>query len=212
MLGSIEPVILIQLYKLIPETDKVLAKIPLVSKYLGRQTFAVIPIYLSEELTGLFIDNESKNIDIDTKMQGQSDGAFPLVNQSPLGSVTSISLLGKQGSIGLTILLALSELLIDKATSKEAEITYMNGAVTVFGGLLHSFSYEQGTNDDLYRIKFELSKGNPPAKSVEVGRDSSAARLPSTGTVPPANAPTAAPSAGGASKISPVRIGGVSGT
>lgn len=98
--------------------------------------------------------------------------------------------------MGLTILLALSEQLLDKTTSGEYEVTYMHDAITVFGGLVHSFSYEQGTDNDLYKIKLELSRGKPKTKSVVVSEDPNAARLGTTAPTPPINAPT---SSGGSS-------------
>lgn len=205
MLGAIDPILVFQIYKKLPAADTTLAKIPLTSQASQKATFAVIPIYLSEKITGIYIDNESKNIDIDTDTSSLSSGEPALVNQKTLGSITTINLIAKQGSIGLTILLALSELILDKATSQEYEVTYMHGAVTVFGGLIHGFSYEQGTNDDLYKIKLELSRGRPKSKSVQVAEDPTAVRLGTTGVgAPPAGAPTVSPPpTGGSSVITP---------
>jgi len=208
MLGALDPILVFQIYKKIPAATR--AKIPTADADEASQksTFAVIPIYLSETITGIYIDSESKNIDIDTDTSSLSSGEGALVNQKTLGSITVINLIAKQGSIGLTILLALSELILDKATSQEYEVTYMHGAVTVFGGLLHSFSYEQGSNDDLYKIKLELSRGRPKQTSVAVGRSADSERLGTVGTTPPATAPTvSAPPTGGSSVISPRGIG-----
>lgn len=209
MLAGIDPIIIFQLYKLLPVTQATLAKIPLTSSDKKKVTFAVIPIYLSESITGIYIDTESKNIDINTDTNTLTNGEPSPINQNALASITTVNLVAKQGSVGLTILLALSELILDKVTSQEYEITYCHGAVNVFGGLIHSFSYEQGTNDDLYKIKLELSRGRPASKSVPVGQDPSAVRLGSDGAVPPANAPTL-PSGGGSSGGSSVIQPGVS--
>jgi hypothetical protein len=205
MLNGLDPIIIFQLYKKTPEVAATLASIPLTSsKTSSRTIFAIIPIYLSETLTGIYIDSESKNIDIDTDTASLSDGSSALINQKALSSITTINLIAKQNSIGLTILLALSELILDKVTSQEYEITYMHGGVTVFGGLIHSFSYDQGSDNDLYKIKLELSKGRK-AKSVgAVDGNPDAVRLGSSGATPPANAPTFTPPAGGSStSISP---------
>ena len=177
MLGGLDPIIIFQLYKLLPSTETTLAKIPLTAGAKTRATYAVIPIYLSEQITGIFIDTESKNIDIDTQATSLSSGEGGLVNQKMLGSITTINMIAKRGSVGLTILLALAEQILDKVTSQEYEITYINGAVTVFGGLIHSFSYDQGSTDDLYKIRLELSRGRPKVTSQVVASNPEAERL-----------------------------------
>ncbi len=207
MLGSIDPIIIFQIYKLIDVVPVPPAPtIPLASDKAKQKkvTFAVIPIYLSEELTGVFIDSEAKNIDIDTNTDSLSSGEAALVNQKALGSVTTVNLVAKRGSVGLTILLALAEQIIDKVTSQEYEVTYMHGAVTVFGGLIHGFSVDQGTDNDLYKIKLELSRGRPKTKSVEVDRAPEAERAGTEGLTAPANAPTfSGSSSAGKSVIQP---------
>ncbi len=208
MLGGIDPIIIFQVYKNVDLTTTADPcpcapgpRIPITSTKKTKVTVALIPIYLSEQASGLYIDDESKNIDIDTEINplavGTEEGG--LVNQKPLGSITTINLKGKQDSLGLTILLALSEMILGKVVSQEYEVTYMHGAVTVFGGLIHSFSFDQNSNDDLIKIKFELSRGRPKGKSVEVGTDPNAARLGTSGVTPPTTAPTVTPSAAGSS-------------
>lgn len=193
MLDGLAPIIIFQLYKNIT-TDTTVVKngIPITSKTTQRQTFAVIPIYLDEKLTGLQIDSESKNIDIETQPSALVTGDAGPTNQQPLGAVTTIMLKGKSTSIGLNILLALSETLLDKLASQEYGVTYMNGAVTVFGGLIHGFSYDAGNaNDDLYRIKLEISRGRKASKSVDVAQYPSATRLASApGAIPAPNSST----------------------
>jgi hypothetical protein len=206
MLGSIDPILIFQFYKLLPAAEATLAKIPLTSQVKQKTIFAIVPIYLSESITGILIDSESKNIDIDTATDSLSSGEPAIINQKTLGSITTINFKAKQGSIGLTILLALSELILDRATSQEYEVTYMHRAITVFGGLIHGFSIDQGTNDDLYSIKLELSRGRPKNKSIQVAEDPSAVRLGSTGATPqPGAATSAAPVTGSStsSQISP---------
>lgn len=208
MLGSIDPIIIFQVYKNVPSAEATLAKIPLTSEVKTKALYAIIPIYLSESITGLYIDTESKNYDIDTDANSLTSGEGGPVNQKLLASITTVNLFGRKGSIGLTILLALSELILDKVTSQEYEVTYVNGGVTVFGGLIHSFSYDSSANDDLYKIKIEFARGRPKTKSVQVAEDPSAVRLGSSaGAVPPANAPTAAVKPPGGAQISPAGIG-----
>ncbi len=204
MLGSVDPILIFQIYKNVDETTTTNAKIPLTSTVKKRVTVAVIPVYLSEDITGIYIDTESKNIDIETNMDSLSSGEGALVNQKTIGSTTSVNLIAKQGSLALTILLSLAEMILDKVTSQEYEVTYMHGAITVFGGLVHGFSVDQGSNDDLYHIKLELTRGRPKSKSVVVGEDPTAERLGTAGATPPANAPTfSGTSGGGVSQIQP---------
>jgi hypothetical protein len=206
-LNGIAPILLFQLYKKLPTAAATQAKIPLTAEVAQKTTFAIIPLYLDEQLTGILVDTESKNIDIETKPDGLTVGEAGPVNQKPLGSITSVNLIAKRGSVGLTILLALSEQILDKVVSQEFEVTYMNGAITVFGGLIHSFSFDQGGNDDLLKLKLEISKGRPATSSVQVGQDASATRLSSSGAIPPANAPTVATSTAGNSGASAIKPG-----
>lgn len=204
MLQGIDPIIIFQLYKILPTAQATIANMPITSQPKTKTTYAIIPIYLSAEITGIYIDTESKNIDIDTDNVGSTAGEPSPIAQKTLGAVTTVNLLAKQGSIGLTILLALSELILDKTVSQEYEITYAHGAVTVFGGLIHSFSYEQPSENDLYKITLGLTRGRPKVKSVPVEQDPNAVRLGSTGALPAPNAPTVPPSTGGGtSAISP---------
>jgi len=199
-LNGLSPIILFQLYKKVPAAAPATqSKIPLISDITAavKATYAVIPLYLDEQLTGIMVDTESKNIDIETKPDGLTSGEAGPVNQKPLGSITTVNLIAKRDSVGLTILLALSELILDKVVSKEFEVTYMNGAITVFGGLIHSFSFDQGGNDDLLKLKLEISRGQPKSNSVAVEQDPNATRLASTGATPPTNAPTVSPSTAG---------------
>lgn len=207
MLQGLDPIIIFQIYKRVPSEAAEFANVPLTSRPQIRATFAVIPLYLSELLTGVYIDTESKNIDIDTDQNGLSSGLPAPVNQRPLGSVTSINLVGKRSSVGLTILLALAEMILDKVVSQEYEVTYINGAVSVYGGLIHGFSYEQGADNDLYKIKIDLARGRQISKSVEVQQDPNAERLGTEGITPPPDTPTTSSPAtgfgGGKSVISP---------
>ncbi len=190
-LNALEPILIFQFYKLVPSTEVAANGIP-VAGAQTRVIGAVIPIYLSDKLTGLFIDGESKNIDIDTEMQGNVSGEVANVSQKPIGSVTTVQLKAQSNSVGLTLLLALIEQILDKTNSKEYELTYMHGATTIFGGLIHGISVEQGGNDDLMRIKLEVSRGKPKTQSVVVQQDPSALRLASQGSTVPAGASTAA--------------------
>ncbi len=220
MLGGIDPILIFQIFKKVevPSTETPCPcapdgkKIPVTSKSATqkkRTTFAVIPIYLSEEITGLFVETESKNIDIDTDLAALVNSELGLVNQKPLGSVTTVNLIAKKDSLAWSILLALSEMILDKLVSQDYEVSYVNGPITVFGGLIHGFSYDQDANNTLIKIKMEISKGRPKPKTPTVGSDAttggSSVRAASTGGTPAANASTISKSTDGASGASVIR-------
>lgn len=207
MLNGPDPILIFQIYKKLPPIGTTVATIPITSGTNKKATFSIIPIYLSESITGLYIDGESKNIDIDTDQNSLTNGDPAFVNQKALASITTVNIKARSGSVGLTILLALAELILDKVTSQEYEITYMHGAVTVFGGLIHGFSYEQGANDDLYRIKLEISKGRKKPASPVVPSDPTAERLATSGPIPSSGASTVTTPTSGGSPVSVIQPG-----
>lgn len=181
MLGGIDPIIIFHRYKkVVDPTASVGHQLAIVSK---KETFiplTPIPIYLSEAITGVQIDSESKNLDVETDTQTLSDGTPANSNQKGINSGVSVTLSAKKDSIGVSILSAFMDDLFDKVTSKEYAITYIHGATTIFQGLLHTFAVDQNSGTDLLTIKFELSKGQKqPTKPPPL-----AAVPSSTGTLP----------------------------
>lgn len=169
MLGGIDPIIIFQFSKLAPSLSETVSKIPVISQIATVIEQPPIPIYLSEELTGIFIDAESKNVDIETETQTLSDGSTPDVNQRGIATGISINLVAKKDSLGLALLVALIDQAFDKVTSKEYAITYVHGPITVFRGVLHNFSADQDASSELMRIKIELSRGTKnPVKPPDV--------------------------------------------
>lgn len=165
MLGGKDPIIIFQFSKLLPSVGEVIAKIPIVSEIPTLIDAPPIPIYLSETLTGLLVDTEAKNVDIESHVETMSDGDSPVINQKGINSSVSISLTGKKDSVGLTLLSAMIDILFDKASSKEYNVSYLHGAVTVFRGVIQSYQVQQNSNEDKLSITIELSKGQKqPAK------------------------------------------------
>lgn len=158
MLNGIAPIIIFNLKKLLPSLVDAVNRVPLLAENEIVIPLIPIPVYLKEELTGLYIQSENKSIDIETLPQTLPDGSKPKVEQRGINSVVTINMVGKTNSIGLSILLAMSDLIFNKVTSQEYSITYINKAVTVFGGLLESFSFSQRPDTDLYDITLQLSK------------------------------------------------------
>lgn len=167
MLAGIDPIIIFQFAKLANTGySNQLAKIPVISEIPSLIEMPPIPIYLSASLTGLYIDSESKNLDINTETETLTNGENPNVNQKGIANTVTINLFGKKDSIGLSLLSAMMDQLFDKVTSKEYSITYLHGAVTIFRGVLHSFSVDQSAQNDLLNIKIELSKGEKTPQKI----------------------------------------------
>lgn len=204
MLDGLDPILIFQIYKKLPPPTTTVSAIPIRSEAKNRITIAVIPIYLSQTKTGLHVDVQNKSIDIDTNTDSLYTGDPGPVSQKTIGAITTVNLIGKKNSTGLAIFLALSELLLDKVTSQEYEVTYLNKSVMVLGGLVHGFKYDDEANTDIVKITLELSRGQPKTKSVLVGEDPTAVRLGTLGTTPPATAATTSGSStAGSSLITP---------
>jgi len=166
MLNGVDPILIIQLSVLAPILGDSISKIPYVSKVPDLIKMPPVPIYLSQRLTGLHIDTEEKNVDIQTTTETMTDGSSPQVDQKALGSVVVVMLEARKDSVGLSLLSALVDRILPKVTSKEYSITYLHGPITIFNGLLHSYSVMQESGSEKLTVKLEISKGgdNQPTK------------------------------------------------
>ena len=168
MLNGIDPIILFNFKKLTPAVQSVISKVPVLASVVETIDLPVLPIYLSERLTGIYIDSESKSIDIETNVETLASGDTPTTSQRGLQSTIKIEMVASKDSIGVSLFAAMADLIFPKVTSKEYSITYLHGAVTVFAGLLHSFSITQNSNNDLYNITLELIKPSAGKLSVPI--------------------------------------------
>ena len=169
MLGGLDPVIIFEFSTKIDRTPTgVDGKIPVA----GQRTFEFIPlppipIYLSENLTGLFIDKEDKNIDIGTDTETfyntaaviAAGGSSTDIVQKGVASGVKITLSCKKDSIAMMLMSAVIDQIYDKVTSKAYSITYLHGATTIFRGVMHSFSVSQDSQTDKMEVNIELSRG-----------------------------------------------------
>lgn len=160
MLNGVDPVIIIQFSSLAPTLGETIAKIPLVSSIPTLIPMPPVPIYLSQTLTGLHIDTEEKNVDIQTTTETATDGGPPQVDQKGIGSVVAINLEARKDAVGLSLLSGLIDRIFNKVTSKEYSISYLHGPIIIFGGLLHSYSVTQDAGSEKLNIKIEISKGS----------------------------------------------------
>lgn len=165
MLNGIDPIIIFQFSKLAPTLGKQLEKIPVISKIPTLIDQPPIPIYLSQAKSGIQIDSEDKNVDIETNVETLSDASPPDVTQKGISSIVRVTLTSKKNSVGMTLLSALIDTLFEKVSAKEYSITYLHGATTIFRGVLHSYAVNQNSNDDKLSVTIEISKGtNAPQK------------------------------------------------
>jgi hypothetical protein len=163
MLGGLDPVIIFQFRKkfefdtLTNEQFMALSTDELESQYIS---LPPIPVYLSEKLFNIAIHGTSKSIDIETDTETQTDGKSPEVNQKGIQSSVEINIEGKQSSVALTLISALVDQVFERVTSKEYTISFIYGATTVFGGLLHTYAVETVEGTDKLAVKISLSKGS----------------------------------------------------
>lgn len=167
MLNGIDPVLIIQIGKVVPSEDSLLSKIPIISEIPTIIESPPIPIYLSENLTGIYIDSEDKNVDISTDVQTLTSGDQPQVNQKGIASTISINMVAKKSSLSLALLSSLMDLIFDKVTSKEYAVTYLHGPITIFRGVVQSYSVNQNASNELLTINLQLSKGNKQPQKTE---------------------------------------------
>lgn len=139
-----------------------------------------IVIPLNERLTGIYIDNESSNIQVVTNVDPSTgkdpltgETAEPNVLQVSAESSVNVAMKARNDSIMLTVLLAVSSLIVNKLVSAEYGITYLNGSTVIFNGLLSSLNTSIDRGTDLMRIDLSLSTARKKApalpKSVPTG-------------------------------------------
>ncbi len=158
------------------------AKIPIIGKFFS-QVGVPIPIYLDEKLTGIYVDSESKAVELDVTTDQTPDGQT-LVSQKGVDSIVTINFVAKKDSIILAAFLAFNDLIFQQAISTAYSITYINGATLIFDGLLRSFTSSQGIDDDLIRITMTISKANmkpPTPKPAQAQVDPDRGTLPGLG-------------------------------
>ncbi len=174
MLNGIDPIIIFNFFAT-PAAPKAVPSIPVVADTKSSFPLPFVPIYLSEQLTGIYIDAEDKNIDIVTDIETLTVGTTPAMNQRGMNNTVKINMIANKNSIGLTLLSAMSDLIFPLVTSKEYSITYLHGAITVFAGLLHTFAISQESGTDLYKITLELIRPgivkNPVQPNVNPVKD-----------------------------------------
>lgn len=135
-----------------------------------------IPIYLSERLTGIYVDTETRGIDVVTKVDAITEKdpltletLPPEVTQTALDATVSVSMFANRNSVVLTAITALAETILSKLVTQEYGISYINGATVIFNGYLHRFQTSINRNDDLVRIDLTLSNAKKASPTPKAG-------------------------------------------
>lgn len=122
-----------------------------------------IPIYLSEEKTGLAVESEDDSLQISTDyipvLNGQTDenGQAIKVQQKGETQQTTITLVGIKKSIGLSLLLPLMKTIMSYVFAKqEYKIAYFHGNVLIFNARLASYRMTPSSNDNKVTLTITL--------------------------------------------------------
>jgi hypothetical protein len=181
MLGGLAP-ILIFTFPVVPKspTFNAIDGIPLIGNFLAENVGVPIPIYLDERLTGVYVESETKAIDIQTTVEAKTEAGTPDVSQRGLDNLVTINMIALKTSVTLSALLALCDMAFQKVVAQEYKVSYLNGSTTVFNGLLHGFQTQVDSDNELVRITLQLSKSNQ-----NLGNKPVATMLPKiTGAIP----------------------------
>lgn len=137
-----------------------LSGLPLIGKDFGSAVGVPIPIYLDEQLTGLYVQSENKNIDISTEQNDAANGVKPFLTQKSISNTVSVNLTGKKTSIFLTALLALIDIAYPMLVKAKYRVSYLNGATVVIGGLIQGISAQSNENNELVDIALVIHKAD----------------------------------------------------
>jgi len=173
MLNGIDPIIIFHFYN--KGVMDFLEDIPFVST-VAEVVGVPIPIYLSETLTGIYVDSETRGIDVSTKVDAITEkdpltleAEPPEVSQTAIDATVSISMFATRDSIVLTGIIALAEMIIARLVTQEYGISYINGSTVIFNGMLHRFQTTINRNDDLVRIDLIISNAKKEAPTPKAG-------------------------------------------
>jgi len=176
MLNGIDPILIFNFKKLITPPD--VSGVPIVAEIVDAIGLTPIPIYLSQGLTGLIVESEDKNVDIDTDISTLSTGGVKSA-QRGLNSSITVNLIAQSDSIGLPLLTAMIDQIFSRVSSKEYSLSYLHGATIIFGALLKAYSVTQGGQDDLYRITLEIAHSGQSSATPSVGLTTNAVGIDS---------------------------------
>ncbi len=185
MLSGIDPILIFNLFKVLTPADEAKFKGLSVAGIVSKFALPPIPLYLSEKLTGIFVDTEEKSIEVATSSDGLSGGGLDL-QQKAISTSVKINMIATEGtSLGLGILSAMADIIVPKLTTNEYSIIYIHRSTIILNGRLHHFSIEQDSGSTLSKITLELING-PLTLGFAVPNDGAATSLNNAGSAAPA--------------------------
>jgi hypothetical protein len=120
-----------------------------------------IPFYLSEKLTGLVVDSQTRDLRLKTDTKANIDDTVkPTSSQTISSDGIHVSIKCNMDSPFLAAFMAMFNLIVSKVIAQNYKISYFNGTTVVIKGLLNSFSTSENPNDNLLIINFELGIGD----------------------------------------------------
>lgn len=152
MLGGDVPLIIFHFYT--PNALAFASKLPIVSAETVDTVGFPVPIYLSEGVTGIFVDTESKSLDVETSVQARADGKKPIVDQRIANSALNVRLFARSDSTLINVLRSISGMALALVAAKGCKVSYFNGPVVIIKGLLEGLV--ESTNKDNNEIEFDL--------------------------------------------------------
>lgn len=157
MLNGIAPVLIFSFPIVPPDFSKPIPGLPGVSGFPELPKGIPIPLYLDEKLSGVISISEEKNVDMDTQPYQTADSKN-YVKQRAVNNTVTINFVASRNSIVLSVLLAFTDLLFQRAVNGAYSVSYFNGSTLIFNGLVHSFTDQTGNDDDLRRLTLVLVK------------------------------------------------------
>lgn len=137
------------------------------SSKLGLGDFGTpIPIYLSEKLTGLYVDTDKYALGISTdwivKVKKDNKGNILergdlTVQQKGETQTCDITLIGRRDSVGLNLLLPMLQTIYSNVVAvKDYRIAYFHNNILIFDARLASLNTNQTRENDLISIDITL--------------------------------------------------------
>lgn len=132
-----------------------------------------IPIYLSEKITGLYVDTERETLSISTDRivevdkQNKTRSGLKVLQKGETQTV-EISLVGRRDSVGLNLLLPLLKTIYDKVLSdQDYRLAYFHQNVLIFDARLAGFNKSQSRTDNLVTLEITLEVAPEQEKETE---------------------------------------------
>ena len=127
-----------------------------------------IPVYLDEQLTGLYVVSENKNVDIATEQNDAANSTKPFLTQKSISNTVSINLTGKTDSIFLAALLSLVDIAYPLLVKAKYRVSYLNGSTVIIGGLIQGITSQRSGDNNLVDVTLVIHKADSLGPTLPV--------------------------------------------